>query len=198
MYCLELGPGLDTTTRGRPAPDYATPSSYVEGCCPCPNVWDRSATEIARLFRPQPLGGASALTPGLPTRDRQWPPVPPVSSRSRRQQMSQSVSPCPPAPSSEDGSAPPAPSHSLELVEEAVVVGADPGACRFLPEAHQVLQPFGEAQQLFGPAGSQQGRCGGRGTRGGGRESPVLGPQQPPPPSRRLCEPISKKPRLAR
>lgn len=65
----------------------------------------------------------------------------------------------------------PAASHSLELIEEAVVVGAQPGACRFLPETHQVLQPFGETQKLFGPAGSQQGRCGWQQGRGSGEPS---------------------------
>lgn len=47
--------------------------------------------------------------------------------------------------------------NSLELVREAVVE-AHPGAFRFLPETHQVLQPLGEAQKFFGAPGCQQGR----------------------------------------
>lgn len=66
-------------------------------------------------------------------------------------------SPCLPVPSTRGGALP-APSDSLELVGKAVVVGADPGACRFLPKTYQVLQPLGEAQKLFRPAGRQQGR----------------------------------------
>lgn len=91
--------------------------------------------------------------------------------------------------------APLAPSDSLELVGEAVVVRADPGACRFLPETHQILQPLGEAQKLFRLAGCQQGRWGWGPGEGVRRPEPRPRATASSPPSCRLCGPIRKMPR---
>lgn len=131
---------------------------------------------ITGVFQPRPLGEVSGPRPRAPHRQGRCPPRPPL--RPRRRSAGRS--------------------DVLELVGEAVVVGADPRARRLLPETHQVLQPLGEAQELLVPVGHQQGRWGGRGPgEGSGAPSPVFGPQRPPPLSRRLCGPIRQKPHPA-
>ena len=154
------GAFLDTTTRGRPSPDVRDAlSPALKGSCSCPEVCDCPPAVITGVFQPRPLGCMSALTRWV---SHQCPPAE-MPSGPWHQETSQGASSeksarptrplhlwgAPPDPSSSD---------SLELVREAVVVRADPGAGRFLPETHQVLQALGEAQKLIRLAGCQQGR----------------------------------------
>ena len=154
------GAFLDTTTRGRPSPDVRDAlSPALDRYCSCPEVCGYPPAVITGVLQPRPLGCMSALTPwashNCPPAEMQ--PVPGTRKHPKMRAPGRSARPARPLHLWGDPPAP-ASSNSLELIREAVVVWADSGGGRFLPETHQILQALGEAQKLIRLAGCQQGR----------------------------------------